>query len=251
MNTSNHKLQARLAAPLLGAMLLFAGTQGITARAQASGDDAKLQAEIQKKLDNKRYSQVQVSVQNGMATLSGSVDVFEDKEEADKKAHHVHGVHGVANQITVAAADVPDSVLREKLIKAIEYDRVGYGTTAFNAIAVSVQNGVVTLAGHAYGPVDADSAVAVASNTKGVRDVVNDIQVDPTSPNDDRIRLQAFRTIYGFPSLNKYAIDPGKPIRISVVNGNLTPLRRGRLAGRQGRGRHSREQRAGCLPRHQ
>ena len=39
---------------------------------------------------------------------------------------------------------------------------------------------------------------------------------------DDRIRLEAFRTIYGFPSLNKYAIDPGKPIRISVVNGNLT-----------------------------
>ena len=52
--------------------------------------------------------------------------------------------------------------------------------------------------------------------------MINDIQVDPVSPNDDRIRLQAFRTIYGFPSLNKYAVDPGKPIRISVQNGHLT-----------------------------
>jgi hypothetical protein len=45
--------------------------------------------------------------------------------------------------------------LQEKLVKAISYDSVGYGTTAFNAIAVNVQNGEVTLTGHAYGPVDA------------------------------------------------------------------------------------------------
>ena len=185
-NQEDHT-RARFAAPVLGALLLFAGSStafhGTPAFAQASSDDAKVQAEIQKKLDNKRYSGVQVSVQNGMATLSGTVDVFEDKDQADRKAHHVHGVRGVANQITVATSDVPDSVLRDKLIKAIEYDRVGYGTTAFNAISVSVENGVVTLGGHAYGPVDADSAVGVASNTKGVRDVINDIQVDPTSPH--------------------------------------------------------------------
>ena len=29
------------------------------------------------------------------------------------------------------------------------------------------------------------------------------------------------RAVYGFPSLNKYAIDPVKPIRISVQNGNV------------------------------
>ncbi len=28
--------------------------------------------------------------------------------------------------------------------------------------------------------------------------------------------------VYGFPMLNKYAIDPAKPIRISVQNGNVT-----------------------------
>ena len=109
-----------------------------------------------------------------------------------------------------------------QLVRAIEYDRVGYGTTPFNAISVTVRDGIVTLAGHAYGPVDASSAAAVAANTKGVKDVVNDIQVDPVSPMDDSIRLRTFRTIYGFPSLNKYAMDPGKTIRISVQHGKVT-----------------------------
>jgi hyperosmotically inducible periplasmic protein len=39
---------------------------------------------------------------------------------------------------------------------------------------------------------------------------------------DDRSRMQLFRTIYGFPTLSKYAMDPAKPIRISVQNGNVT-----------------------------
>jgi hyperosmotically inducible periplasmic protein len=87
---------------------------------------------------------------------------------------------------------------------------------------VTVRDGIVTLGGHAYGPVDADSAAAVAANMKGVKDVVNDIQVDPPSPMDDSIRIRTFRTIYSYPSLSKYAMDPGKAIRISVQNGRVT-----------------------------
>ena len=188
----------------------------------AQTDDSSLQAGLAKALNRKQLSGVHGTVQGSTAVLRGTVDVFDDKEEAGKRARHVKGIKAIDNEIEVAGPVVPDAQLQQKLMKAIEYDRVGYGTTAFNAISVTVQNGAVTLGGHAYGPVDADSAVGVASNTKGVRDVVNDIQVDPTSPNDDRIRVQAFRTIYGFPMLSKYAIDPGKPIRISVQNGNLT-----------------------------
>jgi hyperosmotically inducible periplasmic protein len=46
--------------------------------------------------------------------------------------------------------------------------------------------------------------------------------VAPLSPMDDQSRMQAYRAIYGFPSLNKYAMDPAQPIRITVANGNLT-----------------------------
>lgn len=196
-----------------------------------SAQDAQIKADILNNALNKsKFKNVQVNVQNGIATLTGTVDVYDTKVDADRRVHRIKNVRGVENEIEVAGPEVSDQQLQEKLVKAIQYDRVGYpgdnlrirDVTPFNAITVSVRNGVVTLGGHAYGPVDADSAVAVAANTKGVKDVINDIQVDPVSPMDDRIRIAVFRSVYGFPSLNKYAIDPGKPIRISVQNGNVT-----------------------------
>jgi osmotically-inducible protein OsmY len=33
--------------------------------------------------------------------------------------------------------------------------------------------------------------------------------------------MQTYRAIYGYPPLNRYAIDPAKPIRISVQNGHV------------------------------
>jgi hyperosmotically inducible protein len=147
---------------------------------------------------------------------------FDLKDRIDHKVHRIKGVKAVENDIQIAGVPIADRDLSAKLIKAIEYDRVGYGTTPFNAISVTVRDGMVTLAGHAYGPVDANSAAAVAANMKGVKDVIDDIQVDPPSPMDDSIRISTFRMIYGFPSLSKYAMDPGKSIRISVQNGHVT-----------------------------
>ena len=66
------------------------------------------------------------------------------------------------------------------------------------------------------------SALSLVENYPGVRDVIDNVEVAPVSPIDDRLRLAEARSIYGFPQLNKYAIDPAKPIRITVVNGNVT-----------------------------
>jgi hyperosmotically inducible protein len=219
-------MKREIATAAIGFLLMggsFSLSRHSAAFAQAMADDNNLKAEIVNKALNKsKFKDVQVEVQNGLVKLSGTVDVFDTKEDADKRVHRIKGVKGVDNEIQVAGPEVPDAELQQKLVKAIQYDRVGYGTTPFNAISVNVQNGVVTLGGTAYGPVDADSAVAVAANTKGVKDVINDISVNPVSPMDDRIRIAVFRAVYGFPSLNKYAIDPAKPIRISVANGNVT-----------------------------
>ncbi len=183
--------------------------------------DSQIQADIQKTLKNDRFRNVQASVKNGEVDLTGTVEVYDSKVQADQRVRRVKGVTSVRDDIQVAGAEISDRELQNKLVEAISYDRVGYRTTPFNAISVQVQNGAVTLGGHAYGPVDADSAVAVAANTKGVKDVIDDIQVDPVSLTDDRIRLKVFRAVYGFPTLNKYAIDPAKPIRIQVANGHV------------------------------
>jgi len=191
--------------------------------AQAN-NDAQIQADVQHSLDNKRFSNVQVAVHNGEVTLSGSVALYSAKEDADKKAHHRKGVQSVRNviQVTGGGEMNNDAALREKLSKGLAYDRVGYGTTAFNNIEIGVQNGVVTLRGTVYGPTDKDSAISLVENTPGVRDVIDELDVAPVSPMDDRIRLAEARAIYGFGPLNKYALDPAKTIRITVVNGHVT-----------------------------
>lgn len=209
-----------VSAGVLGGVLLLGGTT--TTKAQgASTADATIQGDVQKALDNKKFKNVTVAVQGGTVTLTGTVDVYAEKEEADKKAHHRKNVKAVNNLIEVGGPTVEDVTLRNKLAEKLAYDRVGYGTTAFNSFTIGVENGVVTLGGTAYGPTDKDSALSLVSYYPGVKDVVDNIEVAPLSPMDDRIRLAEARAIYGTPQLNKYALDPAKPIRITVVNGNV------------------------------
>ncbi len=204
----------------LGCALLMSGAAW--AQGPAVGADTQIQADVAKALDNKKFKGVKSAVQNGVVTLSGTVEIYSDKEDADKKVHHRKNVKAVQNMIEVAGKTVDDVELRDKLAEKLAYDRVGYGTTAFNALTIGVQSGVVTLGGVAYGPMDKDSAVSLVANYPGVKDVVDNIEVAPLSPMDDGIRLAEARAIYGAPQLNKYALDPAKPIRITVVNGNVT-----------------------------
>jgi hyperosmotically inducible protein len=209
---------------LLLAGVLILGTGAILPSASYALGDAQTDNNISAELQNqlKKFKGVQVSVQSGVVNLEGPVQDYATKEEVDKKAHRVKNVTAVRNMLKVAGAgEISDAQLQQKIVQKLQYDRVGYGN-AFNAISVSVQAGVVTLSGNALGPVAADSAVSLASHFPGVQDVVDNIQVDPLSPMDDQSRMQVYRAVYGFPSLNKYAMDPAQPIRITVVNGNVT-----------------------------
>jgi hyperosmotically inducible protein len=194
----------------------------VPAGLQAQSNDAQLQSQARNVLHQSAFKNVQVSAQNGTVVLSGTVKYYAEKVQAEKRVKKADGTAAVENNIEVAGPHVPDEELAIKLTREIENSRVGYGTTAFNAISVRVQNGVVVLGGSAYGPVDEETAYNLAANTAGVKEVINHIQVDPTSPMDDRIRRAEFRAIYGFPQLNRYALNPLKPIRIVVQNGHVT-----------------------------
>jgi len=196
--------------------------QSATGSVRDGQSDAQIEADVTKALEGKRFKDVKASVRNGIVTLSGTVGLYSEKRDADNRAHHRKNVRGVENMIEVAGPVVEDVTLRNKLGEKLAYDRIGYGTTAFNAFTIGVEDGVVTLGGTAYGPMDKDSAISLVSNYPGVKDVVDNIEVAPVSPSDDRVRLAEARAIYGAPQLNKYAIDPAKPIRITVVHGNVT-----------------------------
>ena len=214
-------MAAALAIALLGFPQLSRAASGATGQAPgAAASQSSASADAMARLNKKQFQNVKVSVENGIATLTGTVDLYEYKADAAKRVQRAAGVTAVRNQIEVAGSNVPDQELQAKLQEKLAYDRVGYGNE-FDAVGVKVENGAVTLTGHSHDYPNKDSYLAVVATMPGVKDVVDDIEVDPVSEMDWGIRLAVARSVYSYPLLNKYAIDPAKPIRISVQNGNV------------------------------
>ena len=172
------------------------------------------------RLGKKQFRGVKVSVENGIANLAGTVELYGYKVDAERRVRRAKGVNAVRNLVEVAGPSISDGELQAKLQEKLMYDRVGYGNT-FNAISLAVESGIVTLGGRARTDVDKDSALAMVSTQPGVKDIIEDIEVDTVSIMDDQTRMAVARAVYGYPSLNRYAIDPAMPIRISVQNGHV------------------------------
>jgi len=94
--------------------------------------------------------------------------------------------------------------------------------SVFDNLAYKVNGYDVTLLGQVTRPVVKSDAERAVKSIEGVEKVDNQIEVLPPSPFDDGLRRQLFRTIYGFPSLQRYALPVIKPIRIIVKNGHVT-----------------------------
>jgi len=90
----------------------------------------------------------------------------------------------------------------------------------FDNLAYKVEGYNVTLSGQVIRPSLKSDAENAVKRIEGVEKVDNQIEVLPTSPNDDRLRLQLYRAIYGYPPLQRYALPVIKPIRIIVKNGH-------------------------------
>ena len=188
----------------------------------ASHYDNQIQNAVTHKLVSKsQFREVKATVEDGIVTLTGTVDLYQRKLDAAKLARKTANAQGVRNLITVAGPDVPDAQLEQKLATKLRYVRVGYDNT-FNYFALGVKDGVVTVEGQDRTGVGRDEALADIANMPGVKDVVENISVAPTSMFDDGIRIQAMQAIYRDPVLSKYAMDPAHPIRIIVANGHVT-----------------------------
>jgi hyperosmotically inducible protein len=94
--------------------------------------------------------------------------------------------------------------------------------SVFDNLAYRVDGGKVTLFGQVAQPVLKSDAERVVKKIEGVSSVDNEIEVLPTSINDDRLRRVLFRAIYGKPALSRYAEGAVPPIHIIVKNGNVT-----------------------------
>ena len=205
--------------------LLVVGLMGAMSLAQTSAAtryDNQIQTAVTQKLAAKsQFADVKASVEDGIVTLTGTVDLYQRKLDAAKLARKAPNAQGVRNLVNVAGATVPDSQLEEKLATKLRYVRVGYDST-FDYFALGVKDGVVTVEGQDRTGVGRDEALFEVANMPGVKDVVDQISVEPVSIFDDGLRLRAERVLYRDPVLSKYAMDPARPIRIIVTNGHVT-----------------------------
>ena len=187
-----------------------------------SKDDSDIQDHLNKDLKSDKYRNVQANVQNGVVTLTGTVDTYADREKIERKAGSMHHVQGVRDQIEVAGKQVGDDQLRKDLAEKLRYDQYNYGYNVFNNINLDVQSGYVTLTGQVRTDSDRESAESIVAHEAGVRGVHNELQVEQNGAMDEEIRYRVARAIYGYPTLRNYALDPQAPIRIVVENGNVT-----------------------------
>lgn len=112
----------------------------------------------------------------------------------------------------------------DRIVREVRHELVMlpyYGV--FDNLSYKVEaDGTVTLLGQVARPALKSDAENVVKRIEGVEKIVNNIEVLPTSPNDDRIRRGAYRAIYGNAVLSPYQLRAVPPIHIIVKNGHLT-----------------------------
>jgi hyperosmotically inducible protein len=119
----------------------------------------------------------------------------------------------------------PQGALSARVIRQVRHELVTlpyYGVFDWLQFEVRPDNTVV-LRGQVVKPTTKSDAEARVKDVDGVSKVVNEIEVLPLSPQDDRLRRALYRKLYGFDSpLFRYAVQSIPSIHIIVKNGRAT-----------------------------
>jgi len=112
-----------------------------------------------------------------------------------------------------------------RLVRQVRHELVTlpyYGVFDWLEFEVHPDNTIV-LRGQVVRPTTKSDAEANVKDVDGVAKVVNQIEVLPLSPQDDRLRRALYRAIYGSNSpLFRYAVQSIPPIHLIVDRGRAT-----------------------------
>lgn len=136
----------------------------------------------------------------------------------------------VSSNVMLASPQAPPEKRQElspkgvdRIVREVHHELVMlpfYGV--FDNLAYKVDSdGTVTLLGQAVRPTLKSDAENVVKRIEGVENVVNNIEVLPTSGMDDQIRVATYRAIYGNSTLSQYQLRAVPPIHIIVKNGHV------------------------------
>ncbi len=123
----------------------------------------------------------------------------------------------------VLARQAADARATERITREVRHELLMLPyLNVFDYLAYKVDGYNVTLMGQVTRPTLKSDAENRVKKIEGVEHVDNQIEVLPVSPNDERLRRQLYRAIYGYGPMLKYAMGVQQSIRIIVKNGNVT-----------------------------
>lgn len=182
---------------------------------------AHVAAEIQDKLYHARiyeHGNVQAQFDNGVATLTGSVDSIGVKQDAERAARKVDDVLRVEDNIQVNTDDVtPQQIVERARHDILTY----YAYGIFDWITLDAEGNTLAVKGAVSQPFKKEDIGNFLAHIKGVARLDNQLEVLPLSQFDDSLRIAIARAIYNDPFFLQYAMQPLPPIHIVVKNGNV------------------------------
>lgn len=158
--------------------------------------------------------EIGVAVKDGVVTLTGTVDSFSEKLQAERDAERVHGVRAVANELEVK---LPGAMMRTDadMAKAAA-DALKWNTLVpEDKVKVSVDDGWVTLRGEVDWRFQRQAAEQAVEHLAGVRGITNLITIkERVRPEDVKERIEK--------ALERSAELESKNIHVSVSDGKVT-----------------------------
>jgi osmotically-inducible protein OsmY len=183
-----------------------------TTLANTTRADEKTQREVVEELGwdaRVRPNEIGVAVKNGIVTLTGWVDSYAKKWAAERSAHRLRGVRGVANDIEVrldAAAQRTDADVALAVTRGLEWDAF----VPFERLDVTVANGWVMLRGEVEWEYQKRAAERAVRRLAGVRGVTNLVSVQPRErPVSDQVKGEIRTALVrsGLLDANRISVD--------------------------------------------
>ena len=207
---------------LLFAPLMLAIAVQMSFAGKHDDSPAQVTARIEDKLYHAqvfKHGTVQVSVDSGVATLTGTVDSAGVKMDAERAARKVDDVTSVVNNINVHAEDVTtQQIVAEARKEILTYPWF----TIFDWVTLNIEGDRLTVNGQVTQPYKKQDIGNYLAHVKGVAELENNLDVLPLSEYDESLRLAVARAIYNDPYFMNHRNQAIPPIHIIVNNGNVT-----------------------------
>ncbi|MCC5911848.1 MAG: BON domain-containing protein [Clostridiaceae bacterium] len=117
---------------------------------------------------------INVFCKDGYVHMSGMVDVLAEKKFAEEVTRKITGVRKIENKITIAM----DSNITDKHIEKEVMDKLSHAHGQTASIGAKVEGGVVNLMGHVNTLKNCHDAMNLATQVRGVKDVVNNVTIE-------------------------------------------------------------------------